>query len=535
MKRTVTLALALVIAACSRTGAPRGNSGSVVIVQQREPQSLNTALENGQSATEWSELLFSYLVKFNDKGQLIGDVAKDVPTPSNHGISTDGKTIVYHLRHAVRFADGTRLTARDCVYSIQAIQNPANNVQTRYGYDRITKAEAPDDYTLVLHLREPFAPLLTLVLAPQGFPILPAHLLAREPDFNHLPFNEKPLGSGPYVVQRWVHGDRVEMSANPYYFAGLPKIKHLTVRFVPDANTAINLLHTGEADFLYNDQDYSNVPLLQTLPNIVVMKEPLNSVGAIIFNTQNPLTNDARARHALAMAIDVPSLVRKAYRGVLDSKNAGRGLFEWAYDPNAYPDVRYDPAESRRLLDAAGWKMQRDGLRHKGGQALDLLFIIQAGTPGDQTIGAAVRQYENAVGADITLKAFNVTQFVAPASAGGPVYGGNFSMALYPFVNGDDPDVTDQFSCSHIPPNGYNKSRICDPRLDKLMIAARSTYDVARRKALYVQIQRILAQDMPLILIYQRRELNAFNSRLGGVTGSVSSVFWNVAGWYTKT
>ncbi len=534
MRNALFAVLAIALAACTRTGAPRPSNEAFIVAQQREPASLNAALENGQSSTEWSELLFSYLVKWDDRGRLIGDVATEVPSLQNGGISADGKTIVYHLRHNVRFADGAPLTARDCVYSIEAIQNPKNNVQTRYGYDRIARAEARGDYTLVLHLREPFAPLLTLVMAPQGFPILPAHLLAKYPDFNHLAFDVKPVGSGPYVVREWQHGDRVELDANPRYFRGAPKIKRLTIRFVADANTAINLLRTGEADFYFNDQDLGNVPLLQRIPNVVVTKTRMNSVGSIIFNTQDPLTHDARVRRAVAEAIDIPSLVRKTYRGALDSVAAGRGLFDWAYDASAYPDVPYDPAGARKLLDEAGWHAGADGMRRKDGRPLDLLFIIQAGTPGDETLGATVRQYENAVGANVTLKAFNITQFVAPANEGGPVYSGKFGLALYPFVNGDDPDVTDQFSCLHVPPNGYNKSRFCDRKLDALLVAARTTYDLNRRKALYASIQRVLREQMPLILIYQAREVDAHTNRLQNASGSVSSIFWNVAAWYTK-
>ncbi len=124
----------------------------LVIGQQQEPISLNPALENGQRSTQWGELLFSYLVKYDDKGRLIGDVAQDVPTLRNGGISKDGLTITYHLRKGVRFADGVPLTASDCVWSIDAINNTANNVQTRYGYDRVARAEAP------IRLHTGFAP-----------------------------------------------------------------------------------------------------------------------------------------------------------------------------------------------------------------------------------------------------------------------------------------------------------------------------------------------------------------------------------------
>jgi peptide/nickel transport system substrate-binding protein len=523
------------LAACSPVARQAGAGGApadtLVVAQQREPASLNPALENGTSSTQWGELLFQYLVKYDDSGKLVGDAAADVPSPQNGGISRDGLTITYHLRRGLKFADGAPLTAKDAVYSIDAINNPANNPQTRFGYSDVRKAEAPDDATLVLHLKRPFAPLLVLVLAPQGFPILPAHLLAKLPDFNKIPFNAMPVGSGPYVVTNWVRGDHVEMRANPNYYRGKPAIEHLRIRFVTDPNTAMNLLRTKEVGGYFSAQDYGDYPLLQQIPGVRVTRKPMNAVGAIIFNTKDPVTSDARVRRALATAIDIPSTMQKTYRGAVSTQNAGRGLFIWSHDPKAYPDIPYDPAQARALLDAAGWKLGADGIRHKDGKPLDVLFIIQAATPGDTVIGNAVTQYEKAVGANVTLKAFNVTQFVAPAGEGGPVYGGKFQMALYPFVNGDDPDTTDQFSCATVPPHGYNKSRLCDPRIDDLLARGQRTYDLAQRKAVYRQLETILYEQLPIALLYQRPELDTFTERLQHQTTSLSTAWWNAGAW----
>ena len=309
------LAALLTVAGCAP--APRATGTALTIGQQQEPMSLNPALENGTSSMEWGLLLFNYLVKFDDRGRLVGDVATAVPSLGNGGISRDGLTVTYHLRRGIRFADGTPLTARDCAWSIDAINNSRNNVQSRYGYDRIARAEARGDATLVLHLRRPFAPLLTLVEAPEGFPILPAHLLAALPDFNRIAFDGQPIGGGPYVVTRWVRGDRVEMRANPYYWQGKPKIERLTIRFVADPQTAINLLRTHELGGYFNEQDAANYPLLEKIAGYRVTTTPIGGVGAIIFNTADPQTSDPRVRHALVMALDIPRLVASTYRGAL--------------------------------------------------------------------------------------------------------------------------------------------------------------------------------------------------------------------------
>jgi peptide/nickel transport system substrate-binding protein len=434
----------------------------------------------------------------------------------NGGISADGKTITYHLRKDVRFSDGTPLTAEDARWSIDAINNPANNVQSRYGYDRIAKAEAPNPTTLVLHLKEPFAPLLTLVEAPQGFPIFPEHVLGKYPDFNHVAFDSKPIGSGPYVVDSWKRGDRVVMHANPYYVGGKPPIEHVTIRFVPDAAAAANMLQAHEAGLYFNAQDYSQYPLLQSIQGYHVYSTPVAGVGAIIFNTQSAPIRDPRVRRALAQAIDIPAVVRKAYRGAVDAASPGTGLFFWAYDKKAYPDLRYDPAAAKRVL---------------AGRNLNLQLVIQAGTPGDAIVANTVVQYERAAGVNVTIKQFNISQFVAPAAEGGPVYGGKFDMALYPFVNGTDPDTTDQFACANVPPHGYNKSRLCDPQVDALLAAGRATFDPEKRKAIYSKLEARLSELLPYALIYQRREVDTADTRLQGISPSIDSLFWNAGTW----
>jgi peptide/nickel transport system substrate-binding protein len=262
-----------------------------------------------------------------------------------------------------------------------------------------------------------------------------------------------------------------------------------------------------------------------------VTRTPINMVGAIIFNTELRPTSDPRVRRALSLALDVPAIVAKTYHGALDARNAGRGLFEWAFDPSILRDNAYDPAQARRLLDAAGWRVGADGVRQNGAQRLELLLIIQAETPGDAVIANLVRQYESAVGVSVTVKTYVVTQFVAPSTLGGPVYGGKFQMALYPFVPGDDPDVTDQFSCANVPPHGYNKSRLCDPRVDALLREGNSTFDVVKRMRAYRRLQRLLVDLQPLVLLYQNRQLNAFSTRLRNQTTSPSGAFWNAAAW----
>ncbi|MDQ6826231.1 MAG: peptide ABC transporter substrate-binding protein [Candidatus Eremiobacteraeota bacterium] len=526
---TVPIIILAVMTACSGRMAG-GLPAPLTIAQDREPMSLNAALLNGASAAQWGLLMYSYLLKFNERGELVGDVATQVPSLANGGISKDGLRITYHLHKGVRFWDGAPLTARDTVYSINAVLNPRNNVQSRFGYDQIATARAKDDFTLELRMKRAFAPALAIIMTPSGFPILPAHTLAKYPEFNDIDFNVHPVGSGPYKLVQWTHGDNVTLEANPTYWHGRPQISRMVIRFIPNPSTIVDQLRTHEIASFFN-ADPIVFDQLRRIEGQRVTKTPMDYVGAIIFNTADPVTEDPRVRHALAEAIDISRLIARVYHGALTAKNAGRGLFMWAYNPLITRDTAYDPDAARRLLAQAGWSAGRDGIRRKNGKQLEVLLILQAQAPADAIIANAVAEYERAVGVLVQLKSYRVEQLVAPVSSGGPVYGGKFQMALYPFNPGDDPDTTDQFSCANVPPHGYNKSRICDKRIDTLLKMGNSTFDKAKRQRVYDQLQRVLQEQMPLVLLYQGRQVNSFTDRLKNQSTSVNGAFWNAGAW----
>ena len=145
----------------------------------------------------------------------------------NGGISKDGLTITYHLRHGVRWHDGAPFDSGDVKFTWQAIMNPRNNVVSRRGYDQVASVDTPDDYTVVFHMKRFFAPAIDTIFGESDTPyrILPrASARERIPISIRSPFNSAPVGTGPYRFVRWLRGDRIVLAANPAYFRGAPKI-----------------------------------------------------------------------------------------------------------------------------------------------------------------------------------------------------------------------------------------------------------------------------------------------------------------------
>ncbi|MBV8198315.1 MAG: hypothetical protein JO263_09270, partial [Candidatus Eremiobacteraeota bacterium] len=292
---------------------------NVLSVAFPEPRSLDPLYLEGIFAYEIGEFGFSYLTTYDTSGAIVPDVAREVPSVANGGISADRKRIVYRLRHGVRWQDGVPLTSRDVLFTYWAVMNPRDAIASRYGFDRISAVSAPDAYTVIVRTRAPYSPILSMFLGgDSNYPILPAHLLSRYASLDRVAFNGHPVGSGPYRFGRWVHGDRLTLFANPTYFAGRPAIDRIDLRFVPDSSAITNELLTGEIDATFL-ADPAKIATMRQVPNHRVVVTPVHSGYSLDFNTADPVIGDINVRRAFSLAIDRRGAVRKAFHGLYNS------------------------------------------------------------------------------------------------------------------------------------------------------------------------------------------------------------------------
>jgi peptide/nickel transport system substrate-binding protein len=519
--------LALLVAGCARPEHTRERD-HLTIVQTQDFESLDPIFVSGVGGQELASLLYSYLVKFDDHGELVPDAAVAVPTKANGGISTDGKTIVYHLRPGVRFSDGSPLTSFDVAETIGRVAFPGSDAPSRVAYDDVAAISTPDEHTLKIYLRTSYAPIVLYLCGPgNAIPILPAGVVHGHAHLRGTRLDTAPLGSGPYELVRWTRSERLELRANPYYFGGKPKIDRITILPVPSSTTAYAMLRAGEVDAYVNADDSQYVQL-RTLPGDRTEAVPIDGTGALIYNTTHDGLGDARVRRAFTQALDIKAIVEKTLRGAGRARNPGRGLFEWAYDPVAYAMPPHDVAAAARLLEQAGWRMRSDGLRHKNGATLTLDMIVRADKPSALQMATLIQAQERPLGIRVSIRRFDVSALVAP---NGPLYGGHYDVALFPFIAGFDPDVRDQFACRRIPPHGFNKARYCNPSLDRLMNAAVRPYSRAERVPYYREVQRTLARDLPIAAMFQAVSINTFPAGLHNESSAVNTPFWNVADW----
>ncbi|HZX68772.1 MAG TPA: peptide ABC transporter substrate-binding protein [Candidatus Elarobacter sp.] len=510
---------------------PWTDPGHVRIGALRTIDNLNPLLSGQAAATDIAQFVFSGLIRFDDGGNPIPDAALAVPTRENGGISSDGKTIVYRLRSDVRFSDGSPLTADDVVFTWQQVMNARNNVPFHFPYDQAQNVIAKDPHTVVVRLRAASAPFVSNFFrcGNQGA-ILPKHLLAGKPDLNHDPYDNKPIGSGPFMIERYEVNSTIEMVPNPYWFGGKPGLKRVTYRIIPSENTLLVSLRTHEIDFYFAapEQQYRD---LRGLPGIATNAMPSSQFEVVGFNAGRAPLSDVNVRRAVSSGIDWRTLARTVYLDV-DLPDWG-DLFprSWAY--TAQPDpTPYDPTKARAMLDAAGWKPGPDGVRVKDGRRLELEMATVAGVMTRQNAEVVIQQELRAIGADVQVHNALANVLFAPLGAGGLLASGKYDLAIYAWTKNPDPDDSQTSGPDQLPPHGANYSRVVDREIGILQARANAIYERAARKRAYAAVERRLGEVLPYHTLVWRANVNAWNDDLHGVKPAQSvSDFWNAGSW----
>jgi peptide/nickel transport system substrate-binding protein len=536
----LAVAVALLAAAgCMRidsetqSGAQRPGSipGTLRYADVQEVEGLNPLLRIQAVGTDLDMFVYGFFFNLDNKMRFVPELATEVPTRANGGISADGLTLTYHLRSGVRWQDGAPFTARDVVFTTQAILNPKNNVVSRTGWDDIADARAVGDHTVRFRLKKIYAPAVATFFCESGlYPILPAHLLAKYPDINHAPFNDHPVGTGPFRFVRWVHGDHIELEANPLYWRGRPKLDRIVYKFVPAETTILTQLKSHELDAWFRAPS-TLFDQLSALPDYRLAVAPSLVYAHLDLNQKNPLFDDVDVRRAINYAIDRETIIDKITHGVAEPAYSDVSPLSWAYDPHV---VRYahDPAKSRALLRQAGWAPGPDGVMKKNDTRLSFALSTVAGSATGQAIEALLQQDLREVGIEATVKNYPSDLFFGSFADNGILYRGKYDAALFSWAAGVDPDDSSEYLCDEIPPAGQNDLYWCDDRLDSAERGALSSYDRPVRKPYYAITQEELASQSATIFLYFARQLFVTSPDMRGfVPAPATSSNWNTWEW----
>ncbi|MHC1759052.1 MAG: peptide ABC transporter substrate-binding protein [Negativicutes bacterium] len=500
-------------------------SGKINVGSAVEPETWNPLLNEQMSVQEVGRLLFSGLLLQNEKGEWIPDLAAEVPTLANGGLSSDGLTVTYRLKPNLKWQDGQTLSARDVQFTLEFIQRNQNRISWREGYGKIQSIGIPDESTVVVRLSEPYPYVYHL------FPfVLPRHKAAELADVRTQNFNRLPVGSGPYILKAWRRGDAMVFEANPGYHRGRPLLESITYRIVTDRQIVLSQLKIGEVDIV-NNIGFDQLDQLRTVTGVNAFITQGTVWEHLDFNLDNPLFVDVRVRQAVALSINRPELIEKTLKNAAFPAYTDIHPLSWAYLPLSVPPVR-NLAQARELLAAAGWKPGYDGIMVRESKRLAFSITVPIGEKPREAAAEAIALQLREAGMDVRVQRVDSRAFF-----GDLLPGRRFDAALFAWVNSTEPDNYDLWHSRRIPmpgnrSAGKNYAGWKSPDVDSLLESSRRMGELEFRRDVMRRLQEKLLSEVPVIPLYYRAEIAAAKRSIANYKPNpFSGNFWNVWEW----
>jgi len=491
IRHLIAITLTLVLAACGggekKNGASAGESRLIMPVKSN-PTNLDPRVGNDNASGRIFDLCCSGLIRFTPELDYAPDVAQSWETP-------DDKTILFHLNPNAKFQDGRPVTAQDVKWTYDSMMAEGFVSPKKAGYSAVASIEAPDAKTVIFHLKEPNGGLfdnLTVGILPQGS------------DANAM--KSKPMCPGPYKVVAFKTDESIELEAFDQWHLGAPKIKHVTVRIIPDSTTLVLEMRRGSVDLEINQIPFENVGEFEKEGKYQVVKKPGSVWQYLAFNLKDPILKNVDVRRAIAHAIDRQKIVRDLLRdhGVPADTMFAQG--HWARASNL-PTYPYDPNRAKQLLDEAGFK-DPDG---DGPQPRFSLSFKTSNDTEANLRAEMMQQMLQQVGIKVDIQSSEFGTFLDD------VQKGNFQMYSLSRNGIQDPDFYYViFHSKSFPPDGQNRGYYSNPRVDELILEGRATFDRAKRKQIYGEIQRIVQEDLPYISLYHQINVAIMDKGLRG-------------------
>ncbi len=457
-----------------------------IINHDTRPSTLDPHTGTPGTDHDYFKQMFEPLVEIDTNGN-------PIPSLAVSWESKDLKTWTFHLRKGVSFHDGTPFNAAAVKFNIERIQDPATKSKVRGTALKIKKLEIVDDYTIRLTLGAPNVDFPLTMQDRPGMMVSPAAAKKYGKDFGR-----NPVGTGPFVFQSWKISDSVIMKRNPNYWAKERVfLDEVIFKIVPDKNVSVMNIKAGKADLMLNVPP-EHIMRLKADPKLKVYRRSgLNFEAVYLRMFASPPFNKKEVRLAFAHAIDKVAISKALYFGMAEPAN---GLFPkgfWAHDPNLPDFSRANVAKARELLRKAGYP-----------NGFDVVYTTIPAFPFNK-IAQIIKQQAAKADIRITINMVGLGQAIKSTVLNKiPILGLGWSGRI----------ATDATFQSLIHSAGsYNNKNYVNPTVDGLLAEGRATVDVAKRKATYSKVQRIISDEMPIVPLIHTQTACAARKSITGI------------------
>ncbi len=535
--------------------AKRG--GTITFALYQEPETLNPYIFTQTASDEVLTFVAEGLVAVDEKGEYFPQLAAQLPSRQNGGVSADGKTVTYNLREGLKWSDGRALTCDDVKFTWQAIMNPKSGAVSTAGYRDIEAVDCPTPTRVVVRYKTFYAPFLIL------FPIImPRHATGDPAEMTRWAYNRKIVGTGPFTMLEWVSGDHITLVRNRYYRdPAKPFLDGIIIRITPSREVGKQLIKTGEVDVLW-DLVEADVQELRAVASVKVsapagpfaerlvlnLADPSLDGPApdVVAKSPHPILGDPRVREAIELGINKKEITDKLLFGLAP---IGTNELHIGWARCVTRASEFAPDRARQLLDQAGWKPGPDGIRvaqgarfAKDGTRLRLKLQTTTGNKLREEVEQLLIDYMKQIGLEFYIENVPSAVLFGSWASGAFRKHGHFDVLMYTTNPDVDPQsqIEGYFASWSMPTAansgaGFNYARWSSKVADDNIKLAGSSPDINVRKRAYCAAMQELVKDRPHIYLYARGSIHGYRERLQGwVANAWDRVGWNAQDWWLK-
>ena len=512
---TMFMAGSLMVSALAAKAENYG--GTLSFLVQPEPPTLASYVSTSGPIGLVMPKIYEGLFDYDNDGKMIPILAE------SYSMSADGKTVTFKLRKGVSWHDGKPFTSADVKFTILEVLKKVHP-RGPNSFREVSSIDTPDAHTAIFNLDNP-APYMMRSFSAYESPMVPKHLLEGQ-DVKSAPLANKPVGTGPFKFVEWKKGQYIRLDKNENYWQeGLPYLDRIVGRFIPDASTRTAAMENGEVLYAaYNAVPNIDAVRLKERDDIDVTTDGysmINPMALIEFNTKEGPFVDPAIRRAISTAIDRRFMIDTIFFGygkpatsALSSNFSATNLHAKMAN---YPE-RGDVDAANAILDKAGYAKDGNGVRMKA-----TLDIIPYGEDWRRA-GEYLKQAMGDIGIQLDLRYEDVPTWLKRV-----YHNYDFEMNVNYFYQLPDPvlGVHRHYGTNQIRQGTHfvNSSRYSNPTLDALLDSGSKEPDATKRTATYNEIQTILANDMPVVNLFELEFLTVYNTKLKGAYGSAMGAY----------
>ncbi len=451
---------------------------------------------------------------------------EDLP-PGHRGPHKKGIALTVTLHPEAKWGDGTPVTSADVVFTWEVGKHPQSGVGNVEAFRRILRIDVKDDKTFTLHQDRVTFDYNAL----NGLDLLPAHLereAFRDPAAyrNRTTFDAEPgnpgLYFGPYRIAAVESGSHVVLEPNPTWFGRKPHFERIVVRVITNTAALEANLRSGSIDYIAGELGLTIDQALAFERRNKAAFDYLYEAGLIYehidLNLDNPILADRRVRQALVLGVDRETLVAQLFGGRQPVADSAVSPLDWIA-ANDIPKYRHDPKRAAELLDAAGWSRIERGIRHNSdGEPLTLTLMTTAGNRSRELVQQVLQSDWRRLGIDIRIRNEPARVFF-----GQTVSQRRFpAMAMFAWISAPESVPRTTLHSTMIPTqennfSGQNYTGFRNARMDALIDQIEVELDRDKRKALWAELQRIYAAELPVVPLYFRANAYILPKWLKGI------------------